>query len=73
MGNRDGWELYEKLVLSELERLSENVSDLAAALQDLKVDTVSDLKLLKFQAGIWGGLAGSVPAIIAIIWSLMEN
>lgn len=65
---REGWSEYEKLVLSELERLDRGQENL-----NQKVDTIratdlaaiqAEIKLLKLKSTLWGGVAGGIPAAI---------
>lgn len=69
--DRERWSDYQKLVLSELERLDRGLSDL-----DEKFDVVrsnelaeiqAELKLLKFKSTLWGGMAGGIPAILMVL------
>lgn len=75
--NRDdnSWKEYQKLVLSELKRLDKNITIL-----DEKVDSIrqaelaqlnSEIKLLKYKSTLWGGIAGTIPALILVLIKLL--
>lgn len=74
-----GWDEYRRLVISELERLHSaqgetNVkldairSDFNRAIASLKDDQIaklwSEIAVLKFKSGLWGGVAGAIPGFI---------
>lgn len=70
----EGWGEYRKLILAELERLNRVISALDSKLEAFRNDDISSLKvevaMLKVKAGLWGALAGLVPAIGAILYML---
>lgn len=59
MGERDtnGWETYQKLVLSELERLSEKVDKLDADFNSMKVRLAGMAAVIGFFSGFFGVIA----------------
>ncbi len=65
----DGWQEWSKYVLTELERNHEDHKSIMKALNAIQVE----LGMLKVKAGLWGALAGAVPAIIAVLWVLFKG
>ena len=62
-GSTNGWHEWGKYVLKELERLNTCYTSL-----DEKIDGIQqDIVMLKVKSGIWGAVAGFVPAAIALI------
>lgn len=55
----DGWSAYEKLVLDKLQSLEEGQDDLRSEMVAVRIDIAT----LKVKAGLWGAVAGTVPAI----------
>ena len=68
MPEPNGWEQWSKYVLKELERLNKCYQDIEADLQDIKVE----IAMLKVKSGIWGAIAGAIPAIGALVYVLMR-
>ena len=56
-------------MLAELERLDAKQEKILEACQQTNIDIVR----LQMKAGMWGALAGSVPAIIAVILMIMKS
>jgi hypothetical protein len=73
----EGWGEYKRLILQELERLAKRIEDLDSKIDRFRGDDIASLKvevaMLKVKAGMWGALAGAVPAAIAIIWGLVSK
>ena len=74
-----GWDEYRRLVISELERLHSSQAetnskldairgDFSRAITALKDDQIakiwSEIAVLKFKSGLWGGVAGAIPGFI---------
>ena len=53
----NGWSAHEKLVLSEIRDLKQDVRGMQTDLTMIK----SELAALKVKAGAWGALAGLIP------------
>ena len=77
---QNGWSEYRRLVLSELERLHKGQLELRNEIAQLRRDTAtelakvrSDIAMLKIKSGVWGAAAGLIPAIIAILLTLMKG
>jgi len=61
--DRNGWNEYEKLVLDKLDKLEQGHGELRAAVASIK----TDLAVQKVKAGMWGALAGAVPAAVMFL------
>jgi|TARA_B100001964_G_scaffold244671_1_gene327223 hypothetical protein len=59
----DGWSKYEKMVIEKLDDHDTKFSHIEDKLTQIQVDIAT----LKVKAGIWGGIGGMIPAIIAIV------
>lgn len=60
MEHPGGWSAYEKLVLDKLDGLDGRLDRLEENQVILRIDVAK----LKVKAGLWGGLAGLVPAMV---------
>lgn len=58
----DGWSAYEKLVLDKLDTLDERMTSLEDGVVLVRIDVAK----LKVKAGLWGGIAGLIPAVIGV-------
>ena len=54
-----GWTQYEKLVLSELERLNAETKCIQESINQVHIDIAS----FKIKSGLWGAIAGSLAVI----------
>jgi len=61
--NGSEWNAYEKLVMDTLENLETDVTDLREEIVLLRIDVAQ----LKIKAGIWGAIAGMIPALLASV------
>jgi hypothetical protein len=63
------WDEYRLLVMQSLDELKVEVREIRKA-QEL---TRQELVALKIRSGLWGGLAGTIPAIVigVIAWIRM--
>lgn len=61
--NPGGWSAYEKMVLDRLSKLEADIHDLDNKVTMLRID----LAQLKVKAGMWGAIAGMVPAAVTAI------
>lgn len=57
------WFEYRKYIVSTLEKQSEELE----AIRDQMVLLRIDLAMLKVRSGVWGAVAGSIPAAIAVL------
>jgi hypothetical protein len=58
----NGWLEYQKLVLSELERLDQDIKGLRKEIAELHDDTLQ----LKLKAGIWGAVGAAIPVTMLL-------
>lgn len=65
---RDGWGEWSKHVLKELERLNRELNKLHKRVSALEVEVAK----LQVKASIWGGVAGFVTTIIALIIQFLK-
>ena len=62
MTELNGWDLYQKLVIDKLSDYDEKFTSIEDKLIKLQVEIAT----LKVKAGVWGGIAGLIPVVIAI-------
>ena len=63
MTETNGWNQYQKLVMDKLSEHDEKFTSIEDKLMRIQVDIAT----LKVKAGIWGGIAGMIPVVIAIV------
>ena len=63
MAEANGWSKYEKMVIDKLDDHDDKFSGIEDKLTQIQVDIAT----LKVKAGVWGGIGGLIPAIIAIV------
>ena len=63
MADDNGWSKYEKMVIEKLDDHDDKFNGIEDKLTQIQVDIAT----LKVKAGIWGGIGGLIPAIIAIV------
>ena len=63
MAEDNGWSKYEKMVIDKLDDHDDKFSGIEVKLTQIQVDIAT----LKVKAGVWGGIGGLIPAIIAIV------
>ena len=80
----NGWNEWSRFVLKELERLNDRYERLDDKL-DSKITMLSeeltkkyhkssnDITMLKVKAGVWGALAGVIPALSALFYTLLKG
>jgi len=70
------WGEYRRLILAELTRLNDGISEVKAQIAVLRSDDISEMKaeiaVLKFKAGVWGLLGGLIPAVVAIVYASVK-
>jgi len=59
----DGWDEWSRFVLKELERLNENTVRLQRDIAQVHVEVAG----LKVKASTWGGLAGLITVLVALL------
>jgi len=65
----DGWSAYEKLVLDKLDSLEQGLEELRGEVVSVRIDVAT----LKVKAGIWGGVAGMIPALITALIAFLAG
>ena len=63
MAENNGWSKYEKMVIDKLDDHDDKFNGIENKLTQIQVDIAT----LKVKAGVWGGIGGLIPAIIAIV------
>ena len=63
MAEDNGWSKYEKMVIDKLDDHDDKFSGIEDKLTQIQVDIAT----LKVKAGVWGGIGGLIPVIIAIV------
>ena len=63
MAEDNGWSKYEKMVIDKLDDHDDKFSGIQDKLTQIQVDIAT----LKVKAGVWGGIGGLIPVIIAIV------
>ena len=63
MTETNGWSQYQKLVMDKLGEHDEKFTSIEDKLMRIQVDIAT----LKVKAGVWGGVAGLIPVVIAIV------
>lgn len=73
----NGWGKHEKLVLSELNRLSGGIESLSAKLDDCRMEILQTKTKLetthKLKSSAWGFLGGAIPMIVSIVTYLLKT
>ena len=71
------WGEYRRLILAELTRLNDGISEVKAQISVLRSDDIAQMKaeiaVLKFKAGVWGLVAGAIPGAIALIYAAVKT
>ena len=63
MADDNGWSKYEKMVIEKLDDHDDKFNGIEDKLTQIQVDIAT----LKVKAGVWGGIGGLIPAVIAIV------
>ncbi len=63
MAEDNGWSKYEKMVIDKLDDHDQKFNGIESKLTQIQVDIAT----LKVKAGVWGGIGGLIPAVIAIV------
>ena len=63
MAEDNGWSKYEKMVIDKLDDHDGKFSGIEDKLTQIQVDIAT----LKVKAGVWGGIGGLIPVVIAIV------
>lgn len=76
----NGWGEYKRLILDTMRRLEEihdeheerdevRFSKINETLASIRADIAS----LKVRSGVWGAVAGAIPAIVVLVWWLLGS
>ena len=63
MAEDNGGSKYEKMVIEKLDDHDQKFTGIEDKLTQIQVDIAT----LKVKAGVWGGIGGLIPAVIAIV------
>ena len=63
MTETNGWGQYQKLVMDKLGEHDDKFGSIDSKLTQIQVDIAT----LKVKAGVWGGIAGLIPVVVAIV------
>ena len=63
MTQPNGWGQYQKLVMDKLGEHDDKFGSIENKLTQIQIDIAT----LKVKAGVWGGVAGLIPVVIAIV------
>ena len=69
ISEENSWQIWGKYILKELERLNATQEKIDTRLNKIERDIVA----LKMRAGIWGLIAGMIPAIGALLWIILRE
>ncbi len=69
MAENNGWSKYEKMVIDKLDGHDDKFNGIENKLTQIQVDIAT----LKVKAGIWGGIGGLIPVVIAIVMFYATN
>lgn len=76
MSPHEGWDAWRKHILLELERMNtahEKQVDKIDSLIEHNATVKSDIASLKVKAGLWGAVAGFIPAFVSLIYFLIKR
>ena len=65
----NGWPEYRREVMSRLDALRDEVRLVKGQVDAVRLDVAG----LKVKASLWGAMAGTIPAAIAIIWHYLSG
>ena len=68
MSADNGFSKWENYILKELKRLGDVVKEFNGKLDDINVA----IGVLKVKSGVWGAIAGLVPASIVILYLILK-
>lgn len=75
--NEGDWGEYRRLILAEITRLSDGISELKGQISTLSSLELAGIKaeiaVLKFKSGLWGFAAGAIPSALATVYSVLHK
>ena len=70
------WGEYRRLILQELQRLHEGIAEVKGQVSALHTRELAgiqaELAVLKFKSGVWGFMAGAIPAMAIAIYTVLK-
>ena len=74
--NADDWVAYRKHVMAELSRLNVSMQLLNTKLDTFRQEDITDMRvqiaMLQVKAGVWGLVAGLIPALAVLVIQLVR-
>ncbi len=71
------WGEYRTLILAELKRLNEGIDAVKLKVEQLHASDIGNIKaeiaVLKVKAAIWGSVAGAIPAIGTLVYTMVHK
>lgn len=71
------WGEYRRLILAELTRLSDGISEVKGQIGALHSSELAGIKaqiaVLQFKSGLWGFAAGAIPGAIALLYAAVKH
>ena len=64
----NGWNEWSKHVLAEIIRLDKSIIILGDKVDRLR----TEMAMLKVKSGVWGALAGAIPAAIVVLYTFVK-
>jgi len=66
----NGWSKYQMMVLQRLDRQDKDLDSIKKEIQEVRekdmVQLQVEIAMLKVKSGVWGFLAGAIPASVAL-------
>ena len=69
----NGWNVHQKLVLTEISDLKKGQEELKLACQEKLTQILIDIAALKVKSGIWGLIGGLIPVGIFVGYMLLRQ
>lgn len=71
------WGEYRRLILQELQRLHDGIAEVKGQIGMLHTSDIATLKaeiaVLKFKSGVWGFMAGAIPASVVALYMVLHK
>lgn len=71
--NGNGWTLYQKLVLADLERHSKDLKAINEELKEHMRKVEVEIAMLKVKSGIWGLAGGMIPVAVVLVLEFLKK
>jgi len=65
----NSWNVWRLLVLDKLDENAKDHAQLSGDVQTIKVEIAK----LKIKSSLWDAAAGMLPALVVLIWQLLER